>query len=130
MGTTGKTGWMSPKNLWTSTITDQLKMAQNYQSKTIAIALKDRGAILPGGHTANAAYWYDSKEGRWISSSFYFNELPNWVQTFNSEERAFKYVQKVGIPCIRSKPIRKALKMKISLKENYLVKNPLAFHTN
>lgn len=94
VGTTGKTGWMSPKNLWTSTITDQLKMAQNYQSKTIAIALKDRGAILPGGHTANAAYWYDSKEGRWISSSFYFNELPSWVQSFNSEERALKYVQK------------------------------------
>ena len=70
VGTTGKTGFMSPKNLWTSTITDQLKMAQNYQSKTIAIALKDRGAILPGGHTADAAYWYDSKEGRWITSSF------------------------------------------------------------
>jgi len=94
VGTTGKTGWMSPKNLWTSTITDQLKMAQNYKSKTIAIALKDRGAILPGGHTANAAYWYDSKEGRWISSSFYFNELPSWVQSFNSEERALKYIQK------------------------------------
>jgi predicted AlkP superfamily pyrophosphatase or phosphodiesterase len=94
VGTTGKTGWMSPKNLWTSTITDQLKMAQNYKSKTIAIALKDRGAILPGGHTANAAYWYDSKEGRWISSSFYFNELPSWVQSFNAEERALKYVQK------------------------------------
>ncbi len=94
VGTTGKTGWMSPKNMWTSTITDQLKMAQNYKSKTIAIALKDRGAILPGGHTANAAYWYDSKEGRWISSSFYFNELPNWVQSFNSEERALKYIQK------------------------------------
>jgi len=46
VGTTGKTGWMSPKNMWTSTITDQLKMAQNYKSKTIAIALKDRGAIL------------------------------------------------------------------------------------
>ncbi len=94
VGTTGKTGWMSPKNMWTSTITDQLKMAQNYKSKTIAIALKDRGAILPGGHTANAAYWYDSKEGRWISSSFYFNELPSWVQSFNSEERALKYIQK------------------------------------
>ena len=56
VGTTGKTGWMSPKNLWTSTITDQLKMAQNFRSKTIAIALKDRGAILPGGHTADGAY--------------------------------------------------------------------------
>lgn len=93
VGTTGKTGWMSPKNLWTSTITDQLKMAQNFRSKTIAIALKDRGAILPGGHTADGAYWYDSKEGRWITSSFYMKELPSWVQAFNGEERATKYVK-------------------------------------
>ena len=94
VGTSGKTGWMSPKNLWTTTITDQLKMSQNYKSKTIAIALKDRGAILPGGHTADGAYWYDSKEGRWISSSYYFKELPSWVQAFNAEERALKYMKK------------------------------------
>ncbi|MEY4611453.1 MAG: hypothetical protein RL246_1772 [Bacteroidota bacterium] len=93
VGTTGKTGWMSPKNMWTSTITDQLKMAQNFRSKTIAIALKDRGAILPGGHTADGSYWYDSKEGRWITSSFYMKELPAWVQAFNGEERATKYVK-------------------------------------
>ncbi|CAM4121777.1 alkaline phosphatase family protein [Cytophagaceae bacterium 50C-KIRBA] len=93
VGTTGKTGYMSPKNLWTSTITDQLRIAQNFRSKTIAIALKDRGAILPGGHTANASYWYDSKEGRWITSSFYMKELPTWVQKFNSEEKAIKYVK-------------------------------------
>jgi hypothetical protein len=55
VGSKSKAGIMSPKNLWTSTITDQLKMAQNYKSKTIAIALKDRGSILPGGHTADAA---------------------------------------------------------------------------
>lgn len=88
VGTTGKTGVMSPKNLWTSTITDQLRMAQNFRNKTIAIALKDRGAILPGGHTANAAYWYDSKEGNWITSTFYMNELPTWVNKFNAEKQA------------------------------------------
>lgn len=88
VGTTGKTGWMSPKNLWTSTITDQLRLAQNFKNKTIAIALKDRGAILPGGHTANGAYWYDSKEGNWITSTFYMKELPAWVQKFNSEKQA------------------------------------------
>ncbi|MFL0162688.1 alkaline phosphatase PafA [Aquirufa salirivi] len=93
VGTTGKTGFMSPKNLWTSTITDQLRMAQNFHSKTIAIALKDRGAILPGGHTANGAYWYDSKEGRWITSTFYMKELPAWVQKFNAEEKALTYVK-------------------------------------
>ncbi|MHA8068760.1 alkaline phosphatase PafA [Aquirufa ecclesiirivi] len=93
VGTTGKTGFMSPKNLWTSTITDQLRIAQNFRSKTIAIALKDRGAILPGGHTANGSYWYDSKEGRWITSSFYMKELPSWVQKFNAEEKALNYVK-------------------------------------
>jgi predicted AlkP superfamily pyrophosphatase or phosphodiesterase len=92
VGTSGNTGWMSPKNLWTSTITDQLKMAQNFKSKTIAVAIKDRGAILPGGHLADGSYWYDSKEGRFISSSFYFNELPQWVKDFNAQELAKKYV--------------------------------------
>lgn len=88
VGTTGKTGVMSPKNLWTSTITDQLRMAQNFRNKTISIALKDRGAILPGGHSANGAYWYDSKEGNWITSTFYMNDLPSWVKQFNAEKQA------------------------------------------
>ena len=92
VGSKSKAGIMSPKNLWTSTITDQLKMAQNYKSKTIAIALKDRGSILPGGHTADAAYWYDSADGYWISSSFYLKELPTWVQKFNLEGRPQKLV--------------------------------------
>lgn len=92
VGSKSKAGIMSPKNLWTSTITDQLKMAQNYKSKTIAIALKDRGSILPGGHTADAAYWYDSAEGYWITSSFYAKELPTWVQKFNLEGRPQKYI--------------------------------------
>ena len=93
VGTTGKTGFMSPKNLWTSTITDQLKLSQNFKSKTIAIALKDRGAILPGGHAADGAYWYDSKEGRWITSSFYMQSLPKWVQAFNAEQRPQKFTK-------------------------------------
>ena len=92
VGSKSKAGMMSPKNLWTSTITDQLKMAQNYKSKSISIALKDRGSILPGGHTADAAYWYDSADGYWISSSFYLKELPTWVQKFNLEGRPQKLV--------------------------------------
>ena len=92
VGSKSKAGLMSPKNMFTSTITDQLKMAQNYKSKTIAIALKDRGSILPGGHTADAAYWYDSADGYWITSSFYAKELPSWVQKFNGEGRPQKYI--------------------------------------
>lgn len=63
VGSKSKAGKMSPRNLFTSTITDQLKIAQNFKSKTIAISLKDRGSIIPGGHTADASYWYDSADG-------------------------------------------------------------------
>lgn len=92
VGSKSKAGMMSPRNLFTSTITDQLKMAQNYKSKTIAISLKDRGSIIPGGHTADASYWYDSADGYWISSTFYMKELPTWVQKFNLEGRPQKYL--------------------------------------
>jgi predicted AlkP superfamily pyrophosphatase or phosphodiesterase len=80
-------GKMSPKNLLTSTITDQLRIGNNYQGKTIGIAIKDRGAILPAGHTANGAYWFDSKTGNWITSTFYMNDLPQWVKDYNAKKR-------------------------------------------
>ncbi|WP_026997474.1 alkaline phosphatase PafA [Flectobacillus major] len=92
VGSGTSAGLMSPKNLLVSTITDQLKIANNHQSKTIGIALKDRGAILPAGHTANAAYWFDSKDGHWITSSFYMNDLPQWVKDFNGQKNAQKYI--------------------------------------
>ena len=92
VGSDSKAGLMSPKNLLVSTITDQLKIANNFQSKTIGIALKDRGSILPAGHTANAAYWFDSKNGAWITSSFYMNDLPQWVKDFNSMKMPQKYM--------------------------------------
>jgi predicted AlkP superfamily pyrophosphatase or phosphodiesterase len=80
-------GNMSPRNMLVSTVTDQLRIGTNYQSKTIGIALKDRGAILPAGHTANGAYWFDSKTGNWITSTFYRPELPKWVQEYNDKKR-------------------------------------------
>ncbi len=92
VGSATKAGLMSPKNLLVSTITDQLKIANNFQSKTIGIALKDRGAILPAGHTANAAYWFDSKDGSWITSSFYMKDLPQWVKDFNAAKIPQKYM--------------------------------------
>lgn len=92
VGSTTKAGLMSPKNLLVSTITDQLRIANNFQSKTIGIALKDRGAILPAGHTANAAYWFDSKDGSWITSSFYMKDLPQWVKDFNAAKIPQKYM--------------------------------------
>lgn len=86
VGTASAAGQMSPKQLLTTTISDQLKLHTQSRSKVIAIALKDRGAVLPGGHTADAAYWFHGKEeGSWISSTFYMEALPSWVTQFNSK---------------------------------------------
>ncbi|WP_218599611.1 alkaline phosphatase PafA [Polaribacter sp. NJDZ03] len=93
VGNEGKYGQKSPKRLYTSTITDQLHLAQNMFGKTIGVSIKDRSAILPAGHTANAAYWYDGGNfNTWITSTYYMNELPKWVKDFNGNNNADKYL--------------------------------------
>jgi len=88
-----KGGKKSPKRMLTTTITDELKLAQNKQGKVIALSIKDRSAILPGGHTADAAYWFHGKkDGKFITSSYYMNDLPKWVKQFNDSKLAKKYL--------------------------------------
>ena len=86
-----RAGKMSPKNLMVTTIGDEIRLATNFRSKVIGIALKDRGAILPAGHSANGAYWYDDKTGGWISSSYYMSDLPDWVKDLNAKKLADPY---------------------------------------
>ncbi len=86
-------GKMSPKNLLVTSMTDELRLATNFRSKVIAIASKDRGSILPGGHSANAAYWYDGGSGNWITSSYYMKQLPAWVTKFNEQKYPEKYLK-------------------------------------
>jgi predicted AlkP superfamily pyrophosphatase or phosphodiesterase len=86
VGSATKAGEMSPRNMLTTTIGDELRLATNFRSKVIGVAIKDRGAILPAGHSANAAYWYDGDNGNWITSSYYMNELPSWVNQFNGRK--------------------------------------------
>ncbi|MEJ7693348.1 alkaline phosphatase PafA [Daejeonella sp.] len=86
-------GQMSPRNLLATTMTDELRMATNFRSKVIAVASKDRGSILPGGHTANAAYWYDEDTGNWVTSTYYMNTLPAWVSDFNAQRYHEKYLK-------------------------------------
>ncbi|MEK6450310.1 MULTISPECIES: alkaline phosphatase PafA [unclassified Myroides] len=90
-GGAGKIGKQSPKNLLVSTVTDQLRLATNFKSKVIGIAIKDRGGILPAGHFANAAYWLDGTTGDWITSTYYMKDLPKWVNSFNKQKLADKY---------------------------------------
>ncbi|MFN3839792.1 MAG: alkaline phosphatase PafA [Cyclobacteriaceae bacterium] len=90
---TSANGKVSPHRMLTTTITDELKLATQKRSKVIALADKDRGAALPGGHMADAAYWYDDKTGRLISSSYYMSKLPSWVEKFNARKLADNYLE-------------------------------------
>jgi predicted AlkP superfamily pyrophosphatase or phosphodiesterase len=74
----------APLNLRTYTITDQLKMASP-KSKVISVSIKDRSAILPGGHLSDGTYWFDYNTGDFITSTFYKQQLPDWVQRFNAK---------------------------------------------
>ncbi len=79
---------MSPRNMEVTTVCDELRIATNYKSKVIGIAIKDRGGILAAGHTANAAYWYEGATGNWITSTYYMKQLPGWVNAFNGRKMA------------------------------------------
>lgn len=91
IGTLSPAGRMSPRNMLTSTICDELKLATNFKSKTVGIALKDRGAILTVGHNADAAWWYDAAAGNWITSSHYMKAMPPWVVAFNNQKLVDKF---------------------------------------
>lgn len=85
---------MSPSKLIGSTIGDELKLASNGQSKVIGISLKDRSAILMAGKHPNAAYWFDANTGNLVSSTYYFNDLPEWVKKFNNDQRPDRFFGK------------------------------------
>lgn len=92
-GSNSTLGMQSPRNLLVTTVCDELRLATNFKSKVIGVAIKDRGGILPAGHSANAAYWYDNTTGTWITSTYYMNDLPKWVSDFNNKKLVDKYYQ-------------------------------------
>lgn len=84
----------SPRRLMGTTLGDELRMASDFKSKVIAISLKDRSAVLPGGHDASAAYWWDEKDGHFVTSTYYAQDLPAWVERFNAAAPAKPYCGK------------------------------------
>jgi predicted AlkP superfamily pyrophosphatase or phosphodiesterase len=82
-----KTG-ASPHNLLADTIGDELKLATQGKSRVFALSLKDRASVLPGGFSADAAYWTDGQSGAWVTSTYYRKDLPRWVQDFNANRPA------------------------------------------
>lgn len=93
VGGSARAGRISPANLYSSTITDELKLSTQKQAKVIAMSIKDRGSALPGGHYSDGSYWYDSNTGNFMTSTYYMDELPAWVQAFNEERWAEKYLE-------------------------------------
>lgn len=94
VGTESDAGQMSPHRMNTTSFADENRLFTQMRGKTIGVSIKDRGAILPAGHTANGAYWYQGgDEGNFITSTFYMNELPSWVKKFNKSKLSEKYLK-------------------------------------
>ena len=87
---------MSPRNMLATTIGDQLRLHTDFRSKVIGVSYKDRAAILPAGHSANAAYWLDTKNRCFITSTYYMDELPEWAKDFNKQLAKDKEFKKLG----------------------------------
>lgn len=91
IGGSGENGEISARNLLTTTFTDELRLFSNEKSKVVGVAIKDRGASLPAGHNPTGAYWFDDVSGDFISSDYFMEKLPKWVDKFNSKDIAQKY---------------------------------------
>jgi predicted AlkP superfamily pyrophosphatase or phosphodiesterase len=87
-------GQHSPRNLLASTVADEIKINQNLKAKVFGVGLKDHAPILSTGHTADAAYWFDPVTGSWMTSSYYMDSLPAWVEEFNEKEIPDLYLEK------------------------------------
>ncbi len=96
VGSNSSKGNRSPRNMVSSTIGDQLRLHTDFRSKVIGVSYKDRAAIFPAGHSANAAYWLDTKNMCFITSTYYMNELPAYVKQMNTDLKNNKEVQKAG----------------------------------
>ncbi len=95
VGVESGNGDVAPTRLLSTTVTDELKLFTQKRAKVIGVSIKDRGAVLPSGHMADGAYWFDGKSGRFITSTYYTTKLPDWVEKFNQQNLAAKYASQV-----------------------------------
>jgi len=91
LGGHGGAAGSSPHNLLASTLGDELKLATQGKSRVYGISLKDRAAVLPAGWAGDGAYWIDHNSGAWITSTYYRNQLPEWVTNFNRSGRVQRF---------------------------------------
>jgi predicted AlkP superfamily pyrophosphatase or phosphodiesterase len=94
LGGKDDSGGASPIKLMGTTLGDEMRFATQGQAKVVGVSFKDRSAILPAGKHPNGAYWFNATTGTFVSSTYYFNELPAWAQKFNRESRPDRYFGK------------------------------------
>ena len=104
----------SPHRLVVTTLGDEIKATGPADTTVIGVSLKDRAAILPSGHAANAAYWFDHESGQFVTSTYYLKDLPAWVQAFNKSDAANKYASAKWapfktLPAVLGKPYYEAM---------------------
>lgn len=91
-------GKMSPVHLMANTVGDELRLFTGMESRVFGLAIKDRGAILAAGRSANGAFWFDDSTGNMISSSYYYDTLPQWLVRFNQQRRTDAFMQEPWTP--------------------------------
>lgn len=84
----------SPRNLFSTAFSDEAKLFYKGNTKVVSLGLDSRGAIISGGFAADAAFWFDTKTGKWITNTYYLNELPNWVKEFNKRESVSRFLER------------------------------------
>jgi hypothetical protein len=97
-------GNQRPRRLLVSTIPDEIKMSGQH-TKSIGISIKDRGAILPAGHMADGAYWFENDSNTWVTSTYYRKDLPQWVADVNASHPAAKFLSETWVPLAGGKPL-------------------------
>lgn len=87
-------GTYSPAALHSRTFSDEMRLTSRFKSRSIGISMDPRAAVLLAGHTATGAYWLDPVHASWISSSFYMDSLPGWVNEFNEKNYRDLYLER------------------------------------
>jgi len=106
IGAETEKGNYSPRNILTTTFTDEMKLFSNNRSKVFTVSLNPTTAVLPAGHIADAAYWFDDASGLWVTSSYYADSLPAWVNEFNGKKFPDMYIEKDWLPLLPSEKYR------------------------
>lgn len=96
----------APTNILTTTFTDEMKLFNNGKSKIIGISFKPESAVISAGHLGNAAYWFDDASGNWVTSSYYCDSLPTWVNTFNNKRFPDIYIERDWLPLLSEESYR------------------------